>query len=158
MGATSNPFEDEDRRAIWRMLVERDIAAFLAADWSLVDGDFAKSEFYGLNAHFRPEPQNWTMAFATLEAYRDEWLRQAAETAGTTYAEPLRDAIYRATDLSRIELHGERALARKVFDGTIRRAEGGEDRLDWQTLYFCARRQGGWKITGFVGYLPRFAA
>jgi len=157
MGATINPHADADRRGIWDMLVARDIAAFLAADWSMVEGDFAKAEFLGMDAGFKPAPQNWTMRFATLEAYRDEWLRQAAESAATRYAEPLSEALYRATDLSRIELHGERALARKIFDGAIRRADGGQDRLDWQTLYFCARSKGSWKISGFVGYLPRFA-
>jgi hypothetical protein len=157
MGDSINPHQDADRREIWEMLVARDSAAFLAADWSRVDGDFVHAEFYGIDAGFRPEPQHWTMRFSTLEAYRDEWLRQAADSAATEYGEPLSEAIYRATDLSRIELHGERALARKIFDGAIRRADGGQDRLDWQTLYFCARRDRRWKITGFVGYLPRFA-
>jgi hypothetical protein len=31
---------DPDRGAIWTMLVERDIDAFVKADWSMVDVDF----------------------------------------------------------------------------------------------------------------------
>jgi ketosteroid isomerase-like protein len=58
--------------------------------------------------------------------------------------------IFRATDLSVIEIAGDRAVARKKFEGTIMRADGREDRLDWQTLYFCARRDGRWRITSFV--------
>jgi hypothetical protein len=43
---STNPFaNDPDRSAIWTMLVERDIAAFVAADWSMVDGDFIKEGF-----------------------------------------------------------------------------------------------------------------
>ena len=156
MGALVNPFPDDaDRRAIWRMLVERDIDAFLARDWSMVEGDFVAEGFFGLHAHGAKEPDAWTLAFPDLSAYRDEWLRQADETSGIAYAEPLRGAIFRATDLSVIELAGDRALARKKFDGVISRLDGGEDRLDWQTLYICARRNGRWKIASFVGYLPR---
>ena len=74
---------------------------------------------------------------------------------GGAYVEPLRAAIFRATDLSVIEITGNCALARKKFDGVISRLDGGEDRLDWQTLYICARKDGRWRIAGFVGYLPR---
>ena len=156
MGALINPFSgDADRGAIWQMLVERDIDAFLARDWSMVEGDFVADGFFGLHAHGAKQPDAWTLAFPELSAYRDEWLRQAAETAAIAYAEPLRAAIFRATDLSAIEIAGNRALARKKFDGVIARQDGGQDRLDWQTLYICAHRNGRWKIASFVGYLPR---
>jgi hypothetical protein len=156
MGATINPFlNDQDRRAIWTMLVERDIDAFLTCDWAMVENDFIAESFFGLHAHFKPKPDGWTMAFSTLQLYRDEWLRQAKETAAIVYAEPLRAAIFRATDLSVIDIAGDRAIARKKFHGTIKRADGAVDTLDWQTLYFCVRRHGAWKITSFVGYLPR---
>jgi hypothetical protein len=156
MGATTNPFPDDpDRRAIWTMLVERDIDAFLVCDWSMVENDFIAESFFGLHAHFKPRPDDWTMAFPALPLYRDEWLRQAKETAAVAYSEPLRAAIFRATDLSVIDITDERAIARKKFHGTIKRADGGLDTLDWQTLYFCARRAETWKITSFVGYLPR---
>lgn len=45
-------------------------------------------------------------------------------------------------------------MARKKFDGTIRKADGGVETLNWQTLYFCRREDGVWRISGFVGYLP----
>jgi hypothetical protein len=54
-----------------------------------------------------------------------------------------------------IDIVGERAVARKKFNGVIARVDGGSETLDWQTLYFCARRDDAWKITSFVGYLPR---
>jgi hypothetical protein len=156
MGADLNPFpHDADRRAIWDMLALRDIHAFLARDWAMVEGDFIADGFFGLHAHGSPNPDAWTMVFPQLSVYRDEWLRQAAETAAIAYAEPLGASLFRATDLSFIEIAGERAIAHKKFDGTIARADGGQDRLDWQTLYFCARSGGRWRIAGFVGYMPR---
>jgi len=151
-----NPFpHDSDRSAIWTMLVARDIDAYLARDWAMVEDDFIAEGFFGLHAQFKPRPDDWMMAFPTLPQYRDEWLRQANEMASVTYAEPLRAAILRATDLSVIDIVGARAVAHKKFNGMIARADGGSDKLDWQTLYFCARRDRAWKITSFVGYLPR---
>lgn len=159
MGAIVNPFPDDaDRGGIWQMLVERDIDAFLARDWSMVENDFVADGFFGLHAHGAKEPDAWTLDFPELAAYRDEWLRQAAETAASAHVEPLRAAIFSATDLSVIEITGNCALARKKFDGVISRLDGGEDRLDWQTLYICARKDGRWKIASFVGYLPRTIA
>ena len=73
MGANLNPFpHDADRGAIWDMLASRDIDAFLARDWAMVEGDFIADGFFGLHAHGSPNPDGWTMAFPTLSAYRDE--------------------------------------------------------------------------------------
>jgi len=110
MGTMINPFpHDRDCSAIWTMLVERDIDAFLARDWAMVEDDFIAEGFFGLHARFKPRPDDWIMAFPELARYRDEWLRQANETANVAYAEPLRPAIFRATDLSVIDIVGERA-------------------------------------------------
>ena len=154
MPTPSNPFPaDPDRHAIWEMLVARDIAAFVAADWSMVAGDFVEAGFNGLHAHKSRNPDDWTMAFPTLAAYRDEWLRQAAESARTEFAEDLAAGIHRATRLERIEITGDMAVAHKKFDGRIKLANGSEDRLNWQTLYKCRREAGRWRIAGFVGYM-----
>ncbi len=157
----SNPFSATDtaRRAIWEMLVARDIDAFLAADWAPVAGDFVAANFTGLDARFLPSPDDWRLSFPTLDAYRDEWLRQAREARSRArpvlYAEDARAAIFRATRLEEIEIEGDTAaLARKRFDGGIKRADGGFDRMNWQTLYICRLDGGRWKIAGFVGYLP----
>lgn len=154
MIAAENPFAgDADRAQIWEMLVRRDIAAFVAQDWSMVAGDFDESRFLGIHAHNSANPDDWNAAFPALSVYRDEWLRQAAETAATEYAEPLADGIHRATRLTEIDITGDVAIARKKFDGTIRRADGSDDVLNWQTLYFCRKVGDRWKITGFVGYM-----
>ena len=155
MTGVANPFlEDPDRGAIWSMLVERDIDAFLARDWSRVEDDFIADGFLGIDAGRSPDPDSWRIGFPTLDAYRDEWLRQAAATAATVYADDVRSAIHRATTLSQIDIAGNVAVAHKKFDGSIRKRDGTADVLHWQTLYFCRRVGVAWKLTGFVGYMP----
>lgn len=136
------------------MLVDRDIAAFIAGDWSMVSGDFDEAAFIGIDAKRSDNPDGWQLTFPTLQLYRDEWLRQARDFAGQAFAEDPASAIFRATDLTEIDIAGDRALARKKFDGTIKRADGGQDRLNWQTLYQCRKAGNRWLITGFTGYLP----
>lgn len=156
MNPEFNPFAagDPHRRALWDMLVARDIDAFLAADWSMVEGDFKREGFIGLHARHQGDPDQWRLAFGTVEAYRDEWLRQAEAAKEISYAEPLRAAIFRATRLTDIDINGEVAVLHKKFDGSIRRSDGDVDRLLWQTLYFCAHDGQRWRIAGFVGYMP----
>jgi hypothetical protein len=136
------------------MLIERDIDAFITQDWALVGDDFIKDGFTGIHAHKSDNPDSWRIAFPDLDSYRDEWLRQAAESAKIEYAEDQRTAIFRATTLQHIEIEGERAAAHKKFDGTIAVAGGGQEVLNWQTLYFLRKAGGSWKLTGFIGYMP----
>jgi hypothetical protein len=152
----TNPFTDmdPDRAEIWEMLVTRDIDAFVAADWSKVAGDFDVPAFFGIDGARNPSPDNWKLGFPDLETYKTEWLRQAEEFSKTEFVGDARAAIFAATNLTDIELNGDRAIARKKFDGSIRKADGSEDRLLWQTLYFCTRKEGRWKICSFIGYLP----
>ena len=151
-----NPFpvSDASRHAIWQMLVERDIDAFLAADWSRVAGDFVEDGFIGIDGRREVSPDKWRLAFPSLSVYREEWLRQARDFAGQSFAEDTRKAIFTTTVLEDIEIGGDLALARKKFDGSLRRSDGTIDILKWQTLYYCRRHEGRWKISGFTGYLP----
>ncbi|MEO5805927.1 hypothetical protein [Devosia sp.] len=155
MSIFNNPFpQDADRSAIWTMLVERDITAYVAGDWSLVDGDFVKEGFLGIDGAKSDNPDGWKISFPTLDAYRREWLRQAAEGAKVEYAEDVTAGINRATTLTNIEINGDIAVAHKQFDGEIALGNGGKDVLNWQTVYFCRRVDSVWKLTGFIGYLP----
>ncbi len=155
MPLSINPFlNDNDRAEIWTMLVARDIAAFIAADWSMVANDFVEAGFLGTHAHKSSNPDEWTLAFPYLADYRTEWLKQATETQKIEFAEPLEAGIHRATNLTQIEITGSAAIAHKKFDGTIKLANGGVDTLNWQTLYFCRKVDAAWKIAGFVGYMP----
>lgn len=152
----ANPFPASDpaRRAIWTMLVTRDIDAFLAADWGMVAGDFVEEGFVGIDAGRGDNPDRWRLGFPDLAAYREEWLRQARDFAGQSFAEDPRAAIFATTTLEVIDIEGDTALARKKFDGGLRRADGGFDAMNWQTLYLCRQVEGQWKIAGFTGYLP----
>lgn len=157
MDKTINPFHtttDPDRHAIWDMLVHRDIHAFVAQDWDMVADDFIADAFFGVHAHNAPNPDNWKISFPTLNDYKTEWLRQASETASTQFAEDLTTGIFNATTLTDIEITGDCAIAHKKFDGTLAKADGTTDVLLWQTLYYCRRVNGKWKLTGFTGYMP----
>lgn len=149
-----NPFPDDpDRAFIWEMLMPRDFEAFANQDWSMVAGDFDEHRFLGIHAHNSPDQDDWDAAFPTLAAYRDEWLRQAAESAGVEYAEPLALALLDAVTMNQIDINGNVAVAHKKFDGKVKRADGGVDTLNWQTLYFCRNDGDRWRVTGFVGYM-----
>ncbi|MEZ5931947.1 MAG: hypothetical protein R3F54_08355 [Alphaproteobacteria bacterium] len=156
MDFETNPFPgaDPDRHALWDMLVRRDIDAFLARDWSMVEDDFIQESFFGMHAHFLDDADAWRLQFPRLEVYRDEWLRQAEETAAESFAEPLRPALFRITTLRDIDVAGDKAVLHKKFNGSIAKSAGETVRLRWQTLYFCRRVDDVWKIAGFVGYMP----
>lgn len=151
-----NPFpaSDNDRHSIWIMLVERDIEAFLAADWSMVAKDFIAEGFFGIDGCHTDNPDHWRLNFASLAAYRNEWLKQAVAFRQQEFSEDRRAALFGATLLRDIEINNDLALVHKKFDGGIKRANGTRDIMNWQTLYFCRRQAGVWKIIGFNGYLP----
>ncbi|MBT9385205.1 nuclear transport factor 2 family protein [Pseudooceanicola sp. CBS1P-1] len=149
---------DPDRAQIWKMLVPRDIAAYVAGDFDRVAGDFLPEEFLGVDAGRSTDPRDWRLAYPTLESYRAEWLRQSASDAATGWAEDLEAAIHRNTRLEHIEIAGDRALARKEFLGDLHRADGGVVRMEWMTIYHCKRVEKRWRICGFTGYLPHPAA
>ncbi|TPG20087.1 RidA family protein [Sphingomonas koreensis] len=147
------PGSDDDRRAIWTMLVDRDIGAYLAEDWSAVADDFSDG-FFGVDARGSSDPDQWLPRFDSIEVYRDEWLRQAAATAATVDPAQVRGALHAATTLTRIDITGDLAIAQKKFHGFLPRKDGRADFLNWRTQYICRRQDGRWRITGFVGYMP----
>jgi hypothetical protein len=64
MGTMINPFpHDPDCSAIWTMLVERDVDAFLARDWAMVEDDFIAEGFFERHARFKPRPDDWIRRF-----------------------------------------------------------------------------------------------
>jgi enamine deaminase RidA (YjgF/YER057c/UK114 family) len=155
MSLYQSPFpNDPDRHEIWTMLVERDIRAFIQFDWTPIADDFVEEGFMGIDGRGLSNPDGWRINFATLDAYREEWLRQARQFAETAWAEDPEAAIYAATTLRDIEISGDSALVHKKFDGRIRQQGGGATVLNWQTLYRCRKVGGKWKIAGFTGYLP----
>ncbi len=150
-----NPFPpgDADRHAIWAMLVHRDIEAFLAQDEAAMATDFEPAGFFGIHAHRSDNPDSWRLGFS-FDEYRAEWLRQAGDAAGKAYRSSLREALFAATVLRDIDVHGDMALAHKKFDGVVELDDGTVETLNWQTLYVCRRFGDRWKIVGFTGYMP----
>lgn len=151
-----NPFSPEvepDRHAIWEMLVARDIAAYVAADWSKVADDFIEDGFFGVDARRSHDPDQWEPKYPSLEKYREEWLRQASADVPVD-AKRLKAEIHALTDLTHIDVEGDCAVAHKKFDGTVTSSDGSIEHLQWQTLYTCRKVNGTWKIAGFLGYMP----
>lgn len=156
MNTYPNPFPagDPDRHAIWEMLVERDILAFIQGDWALIAQDFLTDSFTAMDARGHDNPDAWHVGFPDLTAYRDAWLEQSRSMRERIGPEPLYDGLHRATTLRDIEISGDAAIAHKKFLGQLSARDGSSVPLQWQTVYNCRRVGGAWKISGFVGYLP----
>ncbi|AHG50225.1 hypothetical protein RLEG12_01065 (plasmid) [Rhizobium leguminosarum bv. trifolii CB782] len=156
MSHDSNPFSssDQDRHEIWEMLVRKDVDGFVNEDWSDFGRSFKNNGFCGLDAKGSLNPADWQVRFPTVEAYRDAWLEDASRSAATAYAEDRREALFRATNMLDIRVEGYTATARKTFDDAIALQGGGSQKLNWQSVFFCTKDADGWKITGFVGFLP----
>ncbi len=95
----------------------RDFAAFAVQDLKMGEGDFDRLRFNGIRAHGSASPDDWTLAFPVLEAYRDEWLRQAVASPVLTYADPLVSALLRSLRLDRVDIASDVAIAHKIFNG-----------------------------------------
>ncbi len=154
-GARTNPFTstEADRRAIWDVLVERDIRAFLAEDWSLTAEDFHEDGFVG---HSGPaNPDKWHISYPSLAAYREAWIEQARDFGNLRLKDTDKaEFLFDATELTQIETNEDQALAHKKFDGRAEVVDGPDVVLKWQSLYRLRRIDGRWKLTGFLGYLP----
>jgi len=151
----ANPFPaaDPDRHQIWQMLVERDIAAFIAADWAMVENDFAADQFVGYSGPSNPD--HWRIAYPALADYRDEWLKQAADFQKISLRSiGVSEFLHRTTVLRDIEIANDHAMVHKKFDGRAVTTTGEPIVLNWQTIYWLRRFAAGWKITGFLGFLP----
>jgi hypothetical protein len=160
MSSHAAPFgtNDPDRLAIWQMLVPRDTDAYLSRAWPAVADDFLEEGFFGIDARRDPNPEHWRIAFPALAPYRAEWLRQAEQTERYVDVARARAAFLDAVTLENIQIDGSFALAHKIFNGQLPNRDGTHETLDWQTLYVCRRHSGRWKISSFVGYMPRSAA
>ncbi|MDI9350342.1 MAG: hypothetical protein QM537_10125 [Candidatus Symbiobacter sp.] len=151
-----NPFAaagDPDRTSIWDILVARDIAAFLAQDWAAHLADFDPAHFSAMNAHHSADPAAWKLY--PLAVYAHDWLAQARHH-GQLVAdkEQLRRAHFQSSSLTRIEIDGDQAVAWKIFQGGVQDATGATTEMRWQTIYRCSRKDGVWRIAGFIGFLP----
>jgi hypothetical protein len=154
----ANPYDrkvDPDGHAIWEALIARDSQAFAAADWSLCDGDFCHERFEGVSAHGSFNPMDWTLAYPTVQSYRDDWLKMAAKFNVLPLAAiSHRELLYTMQSFAKIEVRSDRALVWKQFFADEPLTNGERYRLAGQSLYRLHRIKGAWRIVGFVGYLP----
>ena len=151
----TNPFppSDPDRHTIWETLVARDIRAFLAEDWSLIASDFEEDGFVGHSGTANPD--EWRISYPSLDAYRKAWIAQARDFGKLRLKNTDKETfLLDATELTRIDINGDQALAHKKFNGRTEAVDAPDVVLKWQTLYRLRRRDTRWRITGFLGYLP----
>jgi hypothetical protein len=135
-----NPFDaanDPDRHYIWDRLVVADSVAFVAGDFSMIENDFDLKNFEGIRCSESVNPDDWHVAFAKLEQYRERWLEASQQHRGESA-----ETIMSRCTLEQIEINGDRALAHKKFPHAKR-----------QTIYRLHRIGGVWKIVGFLGFL-----
>jgi hypothetical protein len=153
-----NPYDaalDVDRHEIWQALIARDSDSFVAVDWSLCDGDFAHDRFEGISAHGSLDPVNWTLRYATVESYRDDWLNMARRFQKLPLASVShRELLYRMQNIARVEIADGRAVVWKQFRADEPLTNGDRYGICAQTVYRLHLIEGRWQIVGFVGYLP----
>ena len=154
-----NPFDpkkDPDRHAVWHILIAEDSLAFVASDWPRLASHFDEHDFEGIRCADSPDPDHWTLSFARLESYRDQWLEASKVFRTLQFKDHTpAQALLARCSLTKIDLLGDRALAHKKFHGALLLLDGtpyapGQR----QTLYRLRKQQGAWKITGFLGRLP----
>lgn len=151
----TNPFPagDPDRLAIWETLVERDIRAFLAESWSLTADDFEEDGFVGHSGTANPD--DWRVSYPSLDSYRKAWIEQARDFSKLRLKNIDKETfLFDATELTRIDINDDQAIAHKKFNGRAEAVDAPDVVLKWQTLYRLRLRNGRWKMTGFLGYLP----
>jgi hypothetical protein len=152
-----NPFPTTapDHHEIWEILMRQDFAAFVANDWNRLAAHCLPQGFFILNAGGSAEPGEWRISFPNLEAYRQEWVRQATDfSLVELVTEDKLGFLFRVTRLDPIQIEEGFAVACKRFDGVTQTKSGGELRLKWQSLFWLRRAEGHWRIAGALGYLP----
>jgi hypothetical protein len=154
----NNPYDaasDADRHALWQALVARDSDSYVAADWSMCDGDFAHERFEGISAHGSLNPVDWTLRYPTVEAYRDDWLQMAERFLEIPFAATShRELLYKMQTFAKVEIEGDRAIVWKQFRADEPLVNGDRYSIGAQSVYRLHRIDRQWKIVGFVGYLP----
>jgi hypothetical protein len=153
-----NPYDaasDADRHALWQALIARDSDSFVAADWSLCDGDFAHERFEGISAHGSLDPVDWTLRYPTVESYRDDWLDMAKRYLKVPLAAVShRELLYKMQAFAKVDVQGDRAIVWKQFRADEPLTNGDRHTICAQSVYRLHRIDGHWRIVGFVGYLP----
>jgi hypothetical protein len=154
----TNPYDeaiDADRHELWQTLVFRDSDAFVAADWSICDSDFAHDRFEGISAHGSMNPLDWTLRYPTVAWYREDWLEMAERYLQLQLAAVShRELLYRMQTFAKVEISDGRAIVWKQFRADELLTNGDRYKISAQSVYRMQRLDDRWQIVGFVGYLP----
>lgn len=154
----TNPYDsaaDAHRHELWQMLVFRDADAFVAADWSICDSDFAHDRFEGISAHGSLDPIDWTLRYPTVASYRDDWLEMANRFLNVPLAAVShRELLYQMQTFAKVEISDGRAVVWKQFRADEALTNGQRYKISAQSVYRLHHIDASWKIVGFVGYLP----
>lgn len=151
----TNPYtKDSKQHPIWEMCVRRDLEGFLAADWSICEGDFTLEGFMGWDGSHSANPLEWLATYPNLESYKKAWLKGAVDFQKNNIPYDIREQLYAIVSLVRIELGEENGLVHKKFKGQIRFKDQSTQSFNWQSIFHLKKIQGTWRQTGFIGYLP----
>lgn len=136
------------------MCIYRDLEGFLAADWSKCQADFTSGEFVGWDARYSADPLKWVVTYSNLESYHEAWIKGALDFQKAELPENVREQLYAAVSLVRIDLKEDTGIVHKRFKGQIIFKNQSTQPLNWQSIFFLRKSQNRWHQAGFIGYLP----
>ena len=151
-----NPFlpDDNDRFAIWELLVRRDFEAFLRQDWMAVQEDYISEEFHGIDFQKNIQSSSWKLGYPSLASYRTTWLSDSTEFNQTPFFFDPRKILYSCCRLENWDLQGAIGIVHKVFDGVFLVHEKNPIEMRWRSIFILRWSDSRWKIAGFIGYMP----
>lgn len=146
---------NKDEVEIWRILIYNDFHAFCKGDWSMIEGDFDKENFFGIQGNNSNHKLNWNLQYNTLDVYKKDWLNQSLQFRKLPInCDPLK-VLFDSTKLSRMTFKGDFAFVHKEFDAEFSLKDNSKIIFDWISVFTLKRIKSHWKIISFVGYLPK---
>lgn len=145
----------EEEQLIWQLLIYRDFQAFCSCSWRLIEDDFIKDGFFGIDGKGSENKDDWSLSYPSLESYKKAWISQSKEFTGKAFKNDPLKILFEKTKLSKIEILGDLALVHKHFDARFDLKDENPIVLDWISLFVLQKIGAEWKIRSFTGYLPK---
>lgn len=151
-----NPYSNNTAEyKFWEILIKNDFEAFCTRNWKMIEADFIKEGFFGIDGKKSVNKLDWCLTYNSLESYKNDWINQSeAFNLKDFDCNPL-DVLYNTTKLSRLEIKGDIALVHKEFNGRFDIKNEDPIILDWISLFVLRKIEGNWKIANFTGYLHK---
>lgn len=146
---------NKDETKIWNVLIYNDFNAFCKGDWTLIENDFISEGFFGIQANKSSNKLDWNLQYNTLQSYKLDWINQSREFNKLEFLEDPLKTLFETTKLAKIEIKGDSALVNKEFNGQFILNNKETIELNWVSLFLMKKIDDQWKITSFVGYMPR---